>query len=341
MTNLEKLDSISELQKALEQQRARADKAEDDLRDMMSDLQRERGARQRADDVATSWAERGQEAESRALHATARAEQAERKMDEQNDHLNGFASFVGPCVHGRDPWTRCETCTDGNAVTSVLALLRKAERELTAWRAEAGAGRPEDAGAAIRNTRIDLRRAEMDRDEYSNDYKQLEATAASVDVARICAEKERDKWKARAEQSELGREETLRMWREYKTAKDADVAHADAARERAEAEVSRLCQQREEDARTVRAALDEQEKAEVDNAALLEILDGIIWRHTEIAGGPDAHDKALHVRQQHHPGASLLEYVRALEEFHEASGSDDIVRKRRALAAVDALRGKR
>lgn len=49
--------------------------------------------------------------------------------EEQNAHLNGFASFVGPCAHGRDPWTRCETCSQGNAVQAVVARMQRAEAD--------------------------------------------------------------------------------------------------------------------------------------------------------------------------------------------------------------------
>jgi hypothetical protein len=36
--------------------------------------------------------------------------------------LHGHETFVGPCVHGRDPWTRCDECGEGNAVDALLKV---------------------------------------------------------------------------------------------------------------------------------------------------------------------------------------------------------------------------
>jgi hypothetical protein len=50
---------------------------------------------------------------------------------------------------------------DSDAMRRALrSRAEQAEKELGLWRAETGAGRPEDAGAAIRNIREDLRQAE-------------------------------------------------------------------------------------------------------------------------------------------------------------------------------------
>lgn len=138
-----------------------------------------------------------------------------------------------------------------------------------------------------------------------------------------------EKWKARAEQAEREREETLRMWREYKAAKDADVVSADAARERAEA----------------------------DNAALLTALRDAI--DNALPDEPDVWVRVWAVRDANHPGATLLERLRALERvqtaavsmlgatvlgagpFSDAERGRAFEELRAALAAADALEPKR
>ncbi len=45
-----------------------------------------------------------------------------------SDHLFGYGMLVGPCPHGSDPWDRCDTCGDLNAV-QVALLLRDAEKD--------------------------------------------------------------------------------------------------------------------------------------------------------------------------------------------------------------------
>jgi hypothetical protein len=113
--------------------------------------------------------------------------------------------------------------------------------------------------------------------------------------------------KAARERAETEREETLRMWREYKAAKDADVASTDAARERAEADNAVLLE-------TVREIVDRLGETEPR-------LPGLV--HDEDCQSLDENwadecdcswaewKRATLVRD--HPGAALLEYVKALE----------------------------
>ena len=98
----------------------------------------------------------------------------------------------------------------------------------------------------------------------------------------------------RAEQAEMEREETLRMWREYRAAKDADA--------------ERLTRQLSE----MGAEHDTQmERAEADNAALLQaLLDAAELR----LSGPTLAAMAERLKTEPHPGAALLERLRALEE---------------------------
>lgn len=139
-----------------------------------------------------------------------------------------------------------------------------------------------------------------------------------------------DALRARVECAEREREDTLRMWREYKLAKDAEVANADAARERAEAErdeaVVKYAEVARENATGLAAFIERGEalkRAEADNAALLDIL----RRWTRADGDCDAPDLnvpqnaaafamymvAADTVEKPHPGAAMLEYLRALE----------------------------
>lgn len=59
----------------------------------------------------------------------------------------------------------------------------------------------------------------------------------------------------------------------------------------------------------------ERNTAVANNAALLEVIDDIAHRSTDTLGGMEAHDRAVRVRQQPHPGAALLEHLRACRDL--------------------------
>lgn len=100
---------------------------------------------------------------------------------------------------------------------------------------------------------------------------------------------------ARAGQAEKERDETLRMWREYKVQKDADVARAETTANEAHAA---------------------RERAEADNAALLNAL------RDAVNGLRDSRQRrCARVALSDHPGATLLERLRALEAVREAATS--------------------
>lgn len=46
--------------------------------------------------------------------------------EEDAQALYGYTVFTGPCVHGRDPWDRCEECGEKNAVFAATAALNQA-----------------------------------------------------------------------------------------------------------------------------------------------------------------------------------------------------------------------
>lgn len=260
-------DTVSELQKALEQERA---------------------ARQRADDVATSWAERGQEAESRALHATARAEQAERERDEAREYEEAARNHT-----------------------------RFVETEWAKRFDEVDAAR-ERAEAALKKERARLSEV---LEQVRQAFAARNAPTPGDGLAGILA----------------GVEEL-----------------ADRT-ERAETEVARLRQQRDEDARTVRAALDAQMESEADNATLSARLQAVCNAAmvTDWAGANGEREarfpwdeiefalRDLHVK---HPGAALLERLLAAEEVVEAvrrmTGSDETMRMvTAAMVVYDPLKG--
>lgn len=75
--------------------------------ELLKELEAERAARKRAEEEA---------------------ERLERERLELSLHLHGWKSFIGPCEHGRDPWTRCSVCGEGNAVQAVMRLKAPEER---------------------------------------------------------------------------------------------------------------------------------------------------------------------------------------------------------------------
>jgi hypothetical protein len=86
-----------------------------------------------------------------------------------------------------------------------------------------------------------------------------------------------------------------------------------------EAEVARLRQQREEDAETVRKAIDERRRAEGDNAALLGALQDSRDPHS--SGDCDTrtcHCGLLEAMDKNHPGAALLERLSAAQSELDA-----------------------
>jgi DNA repair exonuclease SbcCD ATPase subunit len=258
---------------------------------------------------------------------------------------------------------------------ALLARVEQTEQQLGSWRAETGAGRPEDAGAAIRNTREDLRRAEREWDEARDVLRKvrlaLACDGAEQVVSRavdVMASRERAEATLREERAKLPA--TLEQVRQAFAARGATTPGgglagilagvevlADRA-ERAEAEAARLRQQREEDAETVRQAIDARMVAEADNAALLEGLRDML----ALAHGVPGHGvgcecprcvAARKVVNADHPGASLLERLRALEEVRGALGSGpldanvsdlhysgpELRALRVACLAADALKG--
>jgi hypothetical protein len=100
-----------------------------DYVELKRQLQEEREARERAEAGRRNAEGALSAATERNVELLARAEQAERERDELFAALHEHEAFIGPCVHGRDPWTRCETCSEGNAVAAVVALLRQAEAD--------------------------------------------------------------------------------------------------------------------------------------------------------------------------------------------------------------------
>ena len=43
--------------------------------------------------------------------------------------LHGHEVFVGPCVHGKDPWYRCGECEDGTALDATVLVIQKLEAD--------------------------------------------------------------------------------------------------------------------------------------------------------------------------------------------------------------------
>jgi hypothetical protein len=102
-------------------------------------------------------------------------------------------------------------------------------------------------------------------------------------------------------------------------------------------------------------ALAECERAEADNAALLEALNSVAWRPTETNAEQDAHDAAVKAASAPHPGAALLAEVEALRglrkavepwrvvlsQFHPDDNDADDHTLLDACAAVDALKERK
>jgi hypothetical protein len=59
------------------------------------------------------------------------AQDAATERDALTAALKGTAAWVGPCVHGSDPWDRCDECENGTAIDALLAVLAAAEARAT------------------------------------------------------------------------------------------------------------------------------------------------------------------------------------------------------------------
>jgi hypothetical protein len=61
---------------------------------------------------------------SEMLRQKERADVAEKRVAEM---LAGSGEWIGPCAHGRDPWTRCDDCSEAGEPTALLGALRATE----------------------------------------------------------------------------------------------------------------------------------------------------------------------------------------------------------------------
>jgi hypothetical protein len=52
----------------------------------------------------------------------AEMEELKKREDEYGSALHGTSVFVGPCVHERDPWDRCDECGEGSAVQALMRV---------------------------------------------------------------------------------------------------------------------------------------------------------------------------------------------------------------------------
>lgn len=44
--------------------------------------------------------------------------------------LYGHEAFIGPCVHGRDPWDRCDICGEKTAIEAAVLVIAELEVKL-------------------------------------------------------------------------------------------------------------------------------------------------------------------------------------------------------------------
>lgn len=175
-------------------------------------------------------------------------------------------------------------------IEDLFARAEQAERELTAWRAETGAGRPEDAGAAIRNTREDLRQAEMERARLERELDAIRFNLSTVHLGELQTEKAAREV-AEKEQDEA-RQECERLRRH--------AVEADEARERAEAD--NAAKDKAFSEYVEQYGVEHETRCPEDDTCDCEFVVAL-----NKAFGPS------------HPGAALLEYVLALEAVRETA----------------------
>jgi flagellar biosynthesis regulator FlaF len=107
--------------------------------------------------------------------------------------LHGHETFVGPCVHGRDPWTRCDECGEGNAVEALMKRV-----------------------AALEAERDEARKA------YAAAHEELRRTADMLAAARDVANRQRAA--GEAADAESAREIEARIVRPLRSERDALAA---------------------------------------------------------------------------------------------------------------------
>jgi len=183
-------------------------------------------------------------------------------------------------------------------------------------RDEANVAWTRDAAEVI-SLRERVRALEAERDEARATAQRLTEGQC---VLTLRLERERDDWR---DEAELKRAALQSAWRdrdEYREQLTKAVASAvviEDARLRAETDAWRLRTQREEDAETVRKAIDARTEAEADNAALLRVVDVVGHVLSDNAPGV-AETLCGDTLLRKHPGAGLLAEVEALRKVREA-----------------------
>jgi len=190
-------------------------------------------------------------------------------------------------------------------------------------------------------------------DRTTTALRAIERVAEETKAALQRVERERDEWRNKAE---LNQEDLVSAWRdrdEYREQLTNAVASAvviEDARLRAETDAWRLRTQREEDAETVRKAIDARMAAEADNAALLRVVDVAGQALSDNAPGV-AETLCGDTLLREHPGAAQLAELEALRKVREAVKSypldptvtdlhyagPELADLRRACVAADAL----
>lgn len=209
----------------------------------------------------------------------------------------------------------CEHQVDQGVIAVWRGRAERADRELGLWRAETGAGSPEDAGAAIRHTREDLRQAERERDEWSERFQKSADIVSAAAVAQERAESAVSILTAQlAEERRTVAE--LRQERD-KACKAASIHEEMRRRARMDAEEA------EGDAAQVRIRA---ERAEADNAALRACVtmlrreappSGRMATAGEVERWETALSESWGTLRALHPGAALLEDLRVARDLAE------------------------
>jgi len=118
----------------------------------------------------------------------AEMEELRRRVDEYGFALHGTSVFVGPCVHERDPWDRCDECGEGSSVQALMKVANALRARVAELEAMHTADTMECANLRERAEHFSraCSNAESERDAARKRAKALEASLRDLLASADC-----------------------------------------------------------------------------------------------------------------------------------------------------------
>lgn len=81
--------------------------------------------------IKDNWPTTGVALREHVSEQGARVATLEQQARKDAADLHGYTIFVGPCVHGRDPWDRCDECGEETAIHALMKVRQKLEQHVS------------------------------------------------------------------------------------------------------------------------------------------------------------------------------------------------------------------